>query len=319
MKISVVIPTYNSAAFIGTTLESVLNQTLPAKEILVLDDGSTDDTVAILRTYEPRIKVLQQKNQGVAAARNVLAREATRDLVAFLDHDDLWHPGYLEAQWQLFMKYPDVVAGFTGHVDFQGAGIYQWNDEPIDDPIEAQLLPPLKFFERYSEATGLFGSMSFCCVPKHVLKEMGDEPFRISGADDCYLNMRLPLMGTVVYKPSLLVAYRFTQGAQSGNRLKNKTLILKVFELLHERYCTQKDSSLRRAFEGSFALSKRGYGKLLMGARKAPEARRQFKEAMKISHCPASKSKSFALWLMTFLPTPAQPAWPTAEREFAIK
>lgn len=319
MTISVVIPTYNSAASIRATLDSVLKQTRQADEILVLDDGSTDDTVSILRRHVPEIKVLRQENQGVAAARNVLAREARHDLVAFLDHDDIWHPRYLARQQQLFERHPKAVASFIGHVDFQGTGAYEWNGEADIGGDTEEVLSSLAFFERYSEATGLFGSMSFCCVPKRVLTAMGDEPFKISGADDCYLNMGLALMGEVIYEPTRLVAYRFTGGAQSANCLKNKGLFVKVFELLEERYDAHSDSPLHRAFYSSFALSRRGYGKLLMAAGRVSEARRQFRQAIKTSGSPASKSKSLLLWLSTFLPAPAQPRWPAISREFAAK
>src|SRR5262245_6496134 len=102
MKVSVAIPTYNSARFIQTTLKSVLSQSVAPNEILVVDDGSTDETVAILSSYGSSIRVIRQSNQGVAAARNALARHVNGDLVAFLDHDDLWHPRYLETQCSSF-------------------------------------------------------------------------------------------------------------------------------------------------------------------------------------------------------------------------
>lgn len=128
MKISVVIPTYNSAAVIRLTLDSVLRQTVPPHEILVLDDGSTDDTVAIVESYAPKVSVIRQSNHGVAAARNELSRRATGELIAFLDHDDLWHPRYLEIQGQAYSANPDAVAFFTRHDNFYGLGVYDWRD-----------------------------------------------------------------------------------------------------------------------------------------------------------------------------------------------
>ena len=83
MKVSVLIPTYNSASFIQITLESVLHQTIAPTEILVMDDGSTDETISILGSYKPRISVFQQRNRGVADARNELCRRARGDLIAF--------------------------------------------------------------------------------------------------------------------------------------------------------------------------------------------------------------------------------------------
>src|SRR4051794_23550692 len=127
MKVSALIPTYNSAATIRGTLDSVLAQTAPADEILVMDDGSTDSTVSILESYRPRITVLQQRNGGVAQARNMLCARATGELLPFLDHDDFWHPDYLKTQRQLFPNHPRPVAFFTGHATLYGAGNYtQW-------------------------------------------------------------------------------------------------------------------------------------------------------------------------------------------------
>src|SRR6185436_11096286 len=98
VKISVAIPTYNSSAFIKSTLDSVLHQTVPPDEILVLDDGSTDNTVSILNSYKPQVTVFQRQNRGVASARNILCDLTRGELIAFLDHDDIWHPNYLESQ-----------------------------------------------------------------------------------------------------------------------------------------------------------------------------------------------------------------------------
>ena len=98
MTISVLIPAYNCQATIRETLDSVLAQTRQPDEILVMDDGSTDQTPAILEFYKPRVQVLRQENQGVAAARNSLLERAQGDLLAWLDSDDVWHPHCLDIQ-----------------------------------------------------------------------------------------------------------------------------------------------------------------------------------------------------------------------------
>jgi len=96
--VSVVIPTYNRAAFVGKAIESVLVQGVSDLQILVVDDGSTDDTPAALAPFAEHIKVIRQTNAGVSAARNRGMREAKGRWVAFLDSDDEWHPGKLERQ-----------------------------------------------------------------------------------------------------------------------------------------------------------------------------------------------------------------------------
>lgn len=98
MKISVIIPTYNRAQHVGNAIESVLNQTLPVHEIIVVDDGSTDDTRVVLERFGEKIRYIHQDNGGVASARNVGIVAATGDWIAFLDSDDVWKQNKIELQ-----------------------------------------------------------------------------------------------------------------------------------------------------------------------------------------------------------------------------
>ena len=93
--VSVVVPAYNGASFVRETLESVLSQSWSPFGVIVCDDGSTDGTPAILESFGARIRVVRQANSGVAAARNRAAAEANGELLAFLDHDDVWEPSML--------------------------------------------------------------------------------------------------------------------------------------------------------------------------------------------------------------------------------
>jgi glycosyltransferase involved in cell wall biosynthesis len=316
IKVSVVIPAYNAASMIQATLESVLRQTVPPHEILVMNDGSTDDTVSVLNSYKPRVTVLHQKNRGVAGARNALCKQALGDLIAFLDQDDIWHPRYLEIQCRLFADYPNAVAFFTGHVNFQGYGTYGWGSEPLDAEPDVELIPALSFLKRYNQTTGPFASMSYCCVPKGVLVEMSSEPFRLSGVDDAHFCTLLPLLARpIVYAPVPLVAYRITSGAQSVNRLKIFTLWVEVFQLLEERYQKQPRGDLLKAFRMAFASKRRSYGKILMGAGRASEARRQFWSSLGNASSPVSRAKSLALLLLSYMPPRLQPRWPPSYRE----
>lgn len=106
--ISVVIPTYNYGHFVTEALGSVLAQTYPAREIIVVDDGSTDDTSEKLQPYENRIRYIHQENQGLPAARNTGIRAACGEFIALLDSDDLWHPRKLEAQVHHLNRSPEV-------------------------------------------------------------------------------------------------------------------------------------------------------------------------------------------------------------------
>ncbi len=95
MRISVVIPTYNASRRLKTTIESVLAQTVPPHEIIVVNDGSTDDTTLICAAFGDAIIPIEVPNGGQQRARNIGVERATGDWISFLDHDDLWHPGYL--------------------------------------------------------------------------------------------------------------------------------------------------------------------------------------------------------------------------------
>lgn len=316
MKVSVAIPAYNCAATIQATLESVLQQTAPPDEILVLDDGSTDNTASVVNSYRPRVTLFQQKNSGAACARNALCERAQGDLIAFIDSDDIWNPSYLEVQRRLFRNYPNAVAFFTGHVNFVGHGNYQWDTNSLDAGSSVELIDPLDFFERYNRATGPFASMSYCCVPKRALMQIGNKPFceKVSGVEDSYLFYLLALSGPVVYASKPLVAYRITDESLSANHLKTFRVWVHVFELLQGRYRKLSDANLSRAFGMAFASKRRFYAKLLMGAGKTSEARRQLQCSLGNTCNPVSIVKSLAWLLLTYIPVELQPKWRSSHR-----
>ncbi len=106
--VSVVIPAFNGADFIGKTIESIFAQTWPAVELLVVDDGSTDGTPDIVRRFGDRIRFFEQKNSGTAAARNLGLLHAQGEFFAVLDQDDLWLPHKLERQIPRFSEDPKI-------------------------------------------------------------------------------------------------------------------------------------------------------------------------------------------------------------------
>lgn len=107
MKYSVVIPLYNKEHYIAGTLRSVLTQTFPDYEVIVVDDGSTDHSLQACKTVQSdKIRVVQQVNQGVSAARNKGIELAAGEYICFLDADDTWHPDYLQNIETIVQKYP---------------------------------------------------------------------------------------------------------------------------------------------------------------------------------------------------------------------
>jgi len=107
-KVSVVIPTYNRAWTLKDAVASVLEQDYPNFELIVVDDGSTDDTGEVLSAYRDRIRLIRQANRGVSAARNRGILAAKGDLIALLDSDDLWLPGKLSLQVDFLSNHPDL-------------------------------------------------------------------------------------------------------------------------------------------------------------------------------------------------------------------
>lgn len=111
--VSVVIPNHNYGRYLGQAIDSVLAQSYPAVDILVVDDGSGDDSEAVVRRYGDRVRWIRQQRQGVSAARNRGVQESRGELIAFLDADDLWYPDKLARQVERFDR-PSVGMVYCG-------------------------------------------------------------------------------------------------------------------------------------------------------------------------------------------------------------
>lgn len=319
MKISVVIPAYNSARTIRMTLDSVLAQTRPADEILVLDDGSTDKTVSILNSYCKHITTIKQQNSGPAVARNVLCERARGDLVAFLDSDDLWHPEYLENQKRLFQTHPQAAALFVGHVDLVGYGAIGWNPRP-DAGARAAIVESLDFVTRYNAHPGPF-NMSYCSVPKAVLERIGTQPFGGNTsrsrpwAEDCYFHNRLALEGPVVYFPRRLAAYRMNSGSVSWDQLRWTAGQVSALEFLATNY--NGGQAHKGAFRKILSSKRRVHAKVLLGVGRKADARGELRRSISnaLPH-PAAVAKSMMLLFASYLPQTLQPKWPPRYRQY---
>ena len=124
MKLVVIIPAYNADQFIAQAIQSVLNQTYGSYEIIVVDDGSTDQTKDVLKGFDGRIHCIHQgKNLGPSAARNVGIEIAQGKYICFLDADDLWTPDKLEAQIDFLGRHPDIAFVFSDHQNFKSGDV----------------------------------------------------------------------------------------------------------------------------------------------------------------------------------------------------
>jgi glycosyltransferase involved in cell wall biosynthesis len=114
--VSVVVLTCNSAAFIGETLQTVTSQTLSPAEIIIVDGGSTDETLAIAAEFN--VRIAPQQSHNISNGRNIGINAAISDWVAFLDHDDLWEPTKLEKQVEAIRRFPDIRMVLTDYLTF---------------------------------------------------------------------------------------------------------------------------------------------------------------------------------------------------------
>ncbi|MHC4131899.1 MAG: glycosyltransferase family 2 protein [Planctomycetota bacterium] len=148
MKVSVIIPAFNAGQFINQTIDSILAQTYSDYEIIVVDDGSTDNTVKVVKNYGANVKYIYQENSGQGAARNTGIAAAKGDWIALLDHDDEWLPDKLSLQMELLKRNPALKWCATNR--YQSDGIRRavvGNSEVIEKSLDGK-----DYFENYFEA-----------------------------------------------------------------------------------------------------------------------------------------------------------------------
>jgi glycosyltransferase involved in cell wall biosynthesis len=198
--ISVVIPTYNYAGYLRESIDSALNQTCEPIEVIVVDDGSVDETPEVLASYGNRIRTFRQENRGVAAARNFGASQARGDYLAFLDADDVWLPRKLELQMARFERDPDVglVHCAVEMVDDTGRII-----DPFARGLEGNVAAELLRFRQVIPGPG-------CAVviPKRVFDEVGGFDERLAPAEDWDLCYRIAVRHRIGYVDEVLLRYR---------------------------------------------------------------------------------------------------------------
>ena len=184
--ITVIIPAYNSGRFVADALDSALRQTAPPTQIIVIDDGSTDDTDARLLPYRDRITLIDQANQGAAAARNAGLRIATGEFIAFLDADDVWHQRKLEAQLQLMCRRPEIQLIGTGTFNFPRA------DEPdiLGDADVEEISRDRLLVRNYFTASSVM-------IRREMVRRLGEFDTSVSSVEDFDYWQRVAAIGIV--------------------------------------------------------------------------------------------------------------------------
>jgi glycosyltransferase involved in cell wall biosynthesis len=222
MKISAIIPTYNYARYVRRAVDSALNQTYPVAEVIVVDDGSTDNTREVLAEYGNRIRYVYQANRGLSGARNTGIREATSPWVAFLDSDDCWMPEKIERQVKLVEADPTVDLVYT-------ASMLHFTDgrvTPTGVVEPSQLWPRFRYINSVTPSTVL--------IRRDLIMKAGgfDETLRYCEDWEMWVRLGPKVKYAAVAEPS--IAYQITPGSLSANvaqelataeRIIDKTLV----------------------------------------------------------------------------------------------
>lgn len=218
-RVSVIVPAYNAAAHVGRAVDSVLAQTWPDLELLVVDDGSSDATLDVLAGYGTRLRVLRQANAGPAAARNHGLREAQGDYVAFLDADDYWEADKVAAQVALLEAHADV--GFcstaTRVVDGAGDTVAHWPCLAVGTPLPDAL---------FMNGAAISGSTSGVMARRSLLQRSGGFDATLRGFEDPDLWTRLAASAGYACIPQALTVVVRTPGSVSSHlpRMRAATL-----------------------------------------------------------------------------------------------
>lgn len=201
--ISVIIPLYNKEREIGGVLRSVLSQTLPPREIVVVDDGSTDGSAGVVggimaENPEAPIRLVRQMNAGECAARNRAIAESSGSMIALLDADDEWEPGFLAEIAELHAEFPDCGLYSTAFSIVSHDGIF-----PADTPDRRGIVD--NFFR--DSAHRYISIPSASAVPRRVFDDVGGFPEGMKIAGDLYMWIKIARKYDVCFSPRRLCRY----------------------------------------------------------------------------------------------------------------
>ncbi|MGB5896888.1 MAG: glycosyltransferase [Geitlerinemataceae cyanobacterium] len=221
-QISVIIPVYNGEKTIRETIESVLAQTFTDFELLIINDGSTDETIKIIESFgDPRIQVFSYENAGLAASRNRGIDRATTDYIAFIDADDLWTPEKLYDQFQALQENPKAAVAYswTDYINESSQVIYQGGYPTVNGDAYAHLLL-VCFLENGSNPL----------IRKQALLEVGGFDESLPAAEDWDLYIRLATRYHFVGVPRPQILYRVATDNMSSHVLRQEAASLRVIE-----------------------------------------------------------------------------------------
>ena len=245
MRVSLVIATFNHARLLGGAIDSALAQTLHGVDVIVVDDGSTDDTQAVLARYAGRVRVLRQPNRGLAAARNAGLAAARGTYVAFLDADDVMAPAKLAEQVAVLERAPTIGWTYCDVlIETVATGATVRASERFgyaSRMLEGWLFPEL--------IHGNFIPAIAPLVRRTALDAAGGFDERLTALEDWDMWLRLALIAEARYTPAVLVSYRIQPGGMSEDRARMDRNRFRVLDKL----CRTRPAAL----EGRGAVGRR--------------------------------------------------------------
>lgn len=301
-KVSVIIPTYNRGPFVVRAVDSVLAQDFPDREIIVVDDGSTDDTSALLARYQSQILYLHQANAGVSAARNRGISAATGEWLAFLDSDDEWTSGYLTKQIQRTGQTPEVVmqtadCTFFG-LDGRAQSYFEMNGVAAEFAGQQYLTRSEPFSFVLQHAPWQVGST---IIRSDALQKAGPFDTSLKISEDLDLVARMSLQGPFgLIRESLVNIYRRSENLEcltlqarnhpwaareSDERLYHKLARIKTLK-----------SPQRKTLNTLLSANRRAMGNLMWEAGQVAEARHCYQRAFSLDYSLKSLGKYVLSW-----------------------
>jgi glycosyltransferase involved in cell wall biosynthesis len=289
-EVSVVIPAYNSAQYLGEAVQSIFDQTFDNYEIIVVDDGSTDNTRELVESYGGRIRYVRQENGGASKARNRGIAEARGTYIAFLDADDCWEPEKLEKQINILESNPNLGMVFTDAVGFDENGplprMGRKKSLLLDGDVACNIF-------MYSGV----GTPSVM-VPKKVFDKVGvfDEQLFLAEDDNMWIRIAAEYPVELIDEPLVKVRDHANRTTRDKGRLFR--MILDNADALASKYGKASDR-IMQVLPRKLAQVQFGLGRYCLEENRYAEARQAFADGIA---CDKRFLKNYFYWALCLLP-----------------
>ncbi len=282
-KVSVIIPAYNVAPYVGETLDSVFSQTFADYEVIVINDGSpdTEELEGELARFIDRVNYVKQENRGASAARNAGLRTARGEFVAFLDADDLWLPSYLDEQIKFILERSCDLVCADAAVFSDGSHKAETYMESL--MTDAPATGEVTFLGLLSAEQSLITSGVVVCRERVFEVGLFDEALRNSQDFDLWL--RLAHNGTrMAYQRRVLLRYRSRDNSLSGDEVNVHRRELRVLEKVQREYdlSPAERAEVVSVIESRRAVLEFELGKLYLARGEFTAARESFAKANRL-------------------------------------